>query len=388
MVDESNSLQMLAGHGQSFWLDEMNRGLITSGRLARLVSEDGLRGMTSNPTIFARAINSGDDYEGQLRDLVGSGATAEKAAVELMLTDIRLAADELREVYDRAAGHDGFISIEVPADVSTDTHATLDWGRSLNREIGRPNVMIKVPATAAGIPAIEQLLYEGINVNITLMFSLRHYEAVAFAFLSGLRRRNQEGRGVDRVASVASFFVSRVDTLVDGMLDERQSQASGNELQRLASLRGRAAVANAKVAYSRFLDMFRGERFEHLGSAGARPQRPLWASVGTKDPTFSDVKYVQSLIGQDTVSTMPQSTADAFRDHGRVADTLVEDLDGARSIVADLAGVGIDLCEVGDRLQEQGVRSFTESHRTMARTVKERHAQLAAELAGLGGRSR
>jgi transaldolase len=294
-----NSLQMLASHGQSFWMDEMSRGLITSGRLARLVREDGLRGMTSNPTIFARAINSGDDYEGQLRELVGSGTSAEDATLELMLTDIRLAADELREVHEGAGGHDGFISIEVPAEVAADTHATIDWGRSLNRQVGRPNVMIKVPATAAGIPAIEQLLYEGINVNITLMFSLRHYEEVASAFLSGLGRRNQEGLGVDGIASVASFFVSRVDTLVDGMLDERQSKASGSESQRLASLRGRAAVANAKVAYSRFLELFRGEPFGRLRSAAARPQRPLWASLGTKDPSYSDVKYVEALIGQE-----------------------------------------------------------------------------------------
>jgi transaldolase / glucose-6-phosphate isomerase len=376
-----NSLQMLASHGQSFWMDEMSRGLITSGRLARLVREDGLRGMTSNPTIFARAINSGDDYEGQLRELVGSGASAEDATLELMLTDIRLAADELREVHEGAGGHDGFISIEVPAEVAADTHATIDWGRSLNRQVGRPNVMIKVPATAAGIPAIEQLLYEGINVNITLMFSLRHYEEVASAFLSGLGRRNQEGLGVDGIASVASFFVSRVDTLVDGMLDERQSKASGSESQRLASLRGRAAVANAKVAYSRFLELFRGEPFGRLRSAAARPQRPLWASLGTKDPSYSDVKYVEALIGQDTVSTMPEATADAFRDHGRVAETLIEDLNAARSVVADLVGIGIDLGEVGDRLQEQGVRLFTESHQTMAQTVKERHTQLAAQLA-------
>jgi transaldolase len=219
------------------------------------------------------------------------------------------------------------------------------------------------------------------------MFSLRHYEEVSSAFLSGLDRRSQEGLRVDSIASVASFFVSRVDTLVDGMLDERQSQASGDESRRLAALRGRAAVANAKVAYSRFLELFSGEVFARLRSAGARPQRPLWASLGTKDPAYSDVKYVEALIGQDTVSTMPASTADAFRDHGRVADTLVEDLDGARSIVADLADIGIDLGKVGDRLQEQGVRLFTESHLTMARTVKERHVQLAAELAGQGGRS-
>src|SRR3989441_12270929 len=376
-----NSLQMLASLCQSFWMDEISRGLITSGRLARLVREDGLRGMTSNPTIFARAIGSGDDYEDQLRGLVGSGASAEDAALELMLTDIRLAADELREVHKAAGGHDGFISIEVPAEVASDTSAMIEWGRSLNREVGRPNVMIKVPATAAGIPAIEQLLYEGINVNITLMFSLRHYEDVASAFLSGLGRRNQEGLVVDSIASVASFFVSRVDTLVDGMLDDRQSQASGDESQRLASLRGRAAVANAKVAYSRFLELFRGDRFGRLRSAGARPQRPLWASLGTKDPTYSDVKYVEALIGPDTVSTMPETTADAFRDHGRVAETLTEDLDAARSVVANLAGIGIDLGELGDRLQEQGVRLFTESHQTMARTVKECHTQLAAQLA-------
>ena len=376
-----NSLQMLARHGQSFWMDEMSRGLITSGRLARLVREDGLRGMTSNPTIFARAISSGDDYEEQLRELVGSGASAEDAALELMLADIRLAADELREVHRGAGGHDGFISIEVPAEVATDTPATIDWGRRLKREVARPNVMIKVPATAAGIPAIEQLLYEGININITLMFSLRHYEEVASAFLTGLGRRNEEGLGVDSIASVASFFVSRVDTLVDEMIDERQSHASGDESDRLASLRGGAAVANAKVAYSRFLELFGGEVFARLRVAGARPQRPLWASLGTKDPAYSDVKYVEALIGPDTVSTMPEGTADAFRDHGRVADTLTEDIEGARSVVADLEGIGIDLVEAGDRLQEQGVKLFTEAHQTMAQTVKFRHSQLAAQWA-------
>jgi transaldolase len=376
-----NSLQMLARHGQSFWMDEMSRGLITSGRLARLVREDGLRGMTSNPTIFARAISSGDDYEEQLRELVGSGASAEDAALELMLADIRLAADELREVHRGAGGHDGFISIEVPAEVATDTPATIDWGRRLKREVARPNVMIKVPATAAGIPAIEQLLYEGININITLMFSLRHYEEVASAFLTGLGRRNEEGLRVDSIASVASFFVSRVDTLVDEMIDERRSHASGDESDRLASLRGAAAVANAKVAYSRFLELFGGEVFARLRAAGARPQRPLWASLGTKDPAYSDVKYVEALIGPDTVSTMPEGTADAFRDHGRVADTLTEDIEGARSVVADLEGIGIDLVEAGDRLQEQGVKLFTEAHQTMAQTVKFRHSQLAAQRA-------
>jgi transaldolase len=376
-----NSLQMLAGHGQSFWMDEMSRGLITSGRLARLVREDGLRGMTSNPTIFARAMSSGDDYEDQLSSLVGSGVSAEDAALELMLTDIRMAADELRETHDRAGGHDGFISIEVPAEVAADTQATIDWGRRLKREVDRPNVMVKVPSTAAGIPAIEQLLYEGININITLMFSLRHYEEVASAFLSALGRRNQEGLGIAGIASVASFFVSRVDTLVDGRIDEMRTKVSGSESQRLASLRGLSAIANAKAAYSRFLELFHGERFNPLRAVGARPQRPLWASLGTKDPAYSDVKYVEGLIGQDTVSTMPESTADAFRDHGTVADTLTEDLDAARSVIADLAGIGIHLNEVGDRLQEQGVKLFIESHQTMAQTVKERHTQLAEHLA-------
>jgi transaldolase len=372
---------MLASHGQSFWLDEMSRGLITSGRLARLVREDGLRGMTSNPTIFARALSSGDDYETQLRALVGSGAEVEDAALELMLTDIRMAADELREVHDRTGGQDGFISLEVPAQVAADTAATIEWGRRLKREAGRPNVMIKVPATAAGIPAIEQLLYEGIDINITLMFSLRHYEEVASAFLSALGRRQEEGLGVSGIASVASFFVSRVDTLVDGMIDEMRAKATASESQRLSTLRGRAAIANAKAAYSRFVELFHGEGFAALRSAGARAQRPLWASLGTKDPAYSDVKYVEALVGQETVSTMPLSAADAFRDHGRVADTLTDDLDAARSVVADLASIGIDLDEVGDRLQAQGVRLFTQSHDTMARTVKERHAHLAGEVA-------
>lgn len=376
-----NSLQMLTGHGQSFWMDEMSRGLITSGRLARLVREDGLTGMTSNPTIFARAISSGDDYQDQLSSLVGSGVSAEDAALELMLTDIRMAADGLREAYGRAGGHDGFISIEVPAEVAADTQATIDWGRRLKREVARPNVMVKVPATAAGFPAIEQLLYEGININITLMFSLRHYEEVASRFLSALGRRNQEGLGIAGIASVASFFLSRVDTLVDRRIDEMRMKASGSESQRLASLRGLSAIANAKVAYSRFLELFHGERFNPLRAEGARPQRPLWASLGTKDPAYSDVKYVEGLIGQDTVSTMPESTADAFRDHGRVADTLTEDLDAARSVITELAGIGIDLNEIGDRLQEQGVKLFIESHQKMAQTVKERHTQLAEHLA-------
>jgi transaldolase/transaldolase/glucose-6-phosphate isomerase len=213
------------------------------------------------------------------------------------------------------------------------------------------------------------------------MFSLRHYEEVASAFLSALGRRQEEGLGVSGIASVASFFVSRVDTLVDGMIDEMRAKATASESQRLSTLRGRAAIANAKAAYSRFVELFHGEGFAALRSAGARAQRPLWASLGTKDPAYSDVKYVEALVGQETVSTMPLSAADAFRDHGRVADTLTDDLDAARSVVADLASIGIDLDEVGDRLQAQGVRLFTQSHDTMARTVKERHAHLAGEVA-------
>jgi transaldolase/glucose-6-phosphate isomerase len=391
-----NPLKQLLEQGQSFWFDQMRRSLVTTGELARMVREDGLRGMTSNPTIFDKAIGDAKEYDEQIEELVASGLSAPHVMTELMLTDIQMAADVLRPVFDSAGGHDGFISLEVPPALAGDTQATIEAARDLHARAARPNVMIKVPATEQGLPAIEQLLYEGLNINITLMFSMRHYEAVAQAFVRALQRRLAERKPIDHIASVASFFVSRVDTLVDRMLDERaQNAPTPTERERLLALRGRAAVANAKLAYERFLEIFHAfdGPFAALQSAGARRQRPLWASTGTKNPAYSDVLYIEELIGPETVSTMPDQTIAAFRDHGEVAETINLGLDQAHQLVAELSMVGIDLDQVGEQLQQEGVAAFEKSFDDLLDTIEKkveavarrrgvRSARLGAELEG------
>lgn len=370
-------LKALGKLGQSIWLDYVQRSLITSGELGRLVEEDGLCGVTSNPTIFEKAIAGSRDYDDELHAILTDNPRAEpRTLYELSaIRDIQMAADVLKSVYDDTGGADGFVSLEVSPHLARDTDATLGEVRRLWRAVARPNVMIKVPATPQGVPAVEALIAEGININITLMFSLRHYEAVAQAYLRGLAR----SAAPERVASVASFFVSRVDTVVD-----RELEAIGTP-QALA-LRGQSAIANARLVYRRFREIFYGEAFSRLRRQGAHVQRPLWASTGTKNPAYSDVLYVEGLIGPDTVNTLPPATLDAFREHGQASRATVgESWDEAESRLAELQELGIDLVAVTEKLQTDGVAAFAASYeQLLAALAQKRGALLARSPGGRG----
>lgn len=368
-----NSLKQLAEQGQSIWLDYIRRDLIRSGELKRLVEEDGLRGVTSNPTIFDKAISGSTDYDMALRALLAGNLHAAVGELydPLAIEDIQMAADVLRTVYDETHGDDGYVSLEVSPLLADDTERTISEAQRLKTAVDRPNVMIKVPATPAGLPAIEELIANGVNVNITLMFSMHHYEAVARAYIQGLERcGNPAG-----VASVASFFVSRVDTAVDKALEK-----SGNPEAK--ALAGKIAIANSKVVYRRFLEIFHGEGFAALRQRGARVQRALWASTGTKNPAYSDVLYVENLIGPETVNTMPPETLNAFRDHGKVAGaTVKQGLEEAENALAKLANFGIDLDAITEKLQKDGVAAFKASfEQLMSGLEKKRHAMIGAEL--------
>ncbi len=368
-----NPLRELLNHGQSVWLDFISRQLIRSGELKRLVEEDGLRGVTSNPTIFEKAIGGSADYDDTLREMLAKdpktpvGLLYERVAIE----DIQAAADVLRPIYDETGGADGYVSLEVSPHLARDTQATIAEAKRLNTSVDRSNVMIKVPGTAEGIPAIEELIAGGINVNVTLMFSMAHYEAVAQAYIKGLERCAEPAK----VASVASFFVSRVDTMVD------------RELERLGtpeakSLLGKIAIANSKVVYQRFREIFHGEGFVALRQRGARVQRPLWASTGTKNSNYSDVLYVENLIGPETVNTLPVETLNAFKDHGQGrGETVRQNLEEATAALAHLQGLGIDLHAIAEKLQQDGVASFTTSFDSLMSTLeKKRKSMVGFEL--------
>jgi transaldolase len=369
-----NPLKELLAQGQSVWLDYIRRDLIHTGELKRLVEEDGIRGVTSNPTIFEKAIAGSTDYDQALRALLAKdpktdvGNLYERLAIE----DIQMAADVLRAVYDETCGADGYVSFEVSPHLAHDTQGTIKEAKRLRAAVARPNVMIKVPATPEGIPAIEELIAEGVNVNITLMFSMRHYEAVARAYIRGL------GRCADpsKVASVASFFVSRVDTMVDRALETlatAQVQAK--------TLLGKIAIANSKMVYHRFLQIFQGEGFVALRQRGTRVQRPLWASTGTKNPAYSDVLYVENLIGADTVNTLPPETLNAFKDHGQLAGETVRDsLDDAAASLGRLKALGINLDTITEKLQQDGVTAFATSFdQLLGALEKKRNAMIGAE---------
>ncbi|MGH7766754.1 MAG: transaldolase, partial [Candidatus Binatia bacterium] len=368
-----NPLKELNKHGQSIWLDYIHRNLLKTGGLKKLIEEDGLSGVTSNPTIFEKAIAGGTDYDETIRAALAENPQAETGKIfeRLALEDIRAAADVLRPVYDETGGADGFVSLEVSPHLAHDTEGTIVEAKRLKAEADRPNVMIKVPATPAGIPAIEALIAGGVNVNITLMFSMSHYEAVARAYIHGLERAAEPAK-VAWVSSVASFFVSRVDTLVDGLLEKIGTPEA-------LALRGKIAIANSKAVYRRFEEIFHGEGFAALKSRGARVQRPLWASTGTKNPNYSDVLYVEELVGPDTVNTLPPATIDAFRDHGRVRGaTVKENLDAARADIARLAQLGIDLEEVGKKLQDDGVAAFAKSFDDLMAALEKKRAAMAS----------
>jgi transaldolase/glucose-6-phosphate isomerase len=379
----SNPLLELQEQGQSVWQDYIRRDQNGSGELKRLIERDGLRGQTSNPTYFKQAITDSGLYDDAIAALVREGADVKAIYESLAIEDIQAATDLFRPVYDSMSGADGFVSLEVSPELANDTDATIEEARRLFAAVGRPNVMIKVPGTPAGMPAVEQLTSEGININITLLFSLEAYEQAAIAYIAGLERLAASQDDLSRPASVASFFLSRVDVLVDKKLEALIAAGGDAAAQdRLRSLRGKAAVAQAKLAYERFKSIFRTPRFDALRSKGARVQRPLWASTGTKNPEYSDIMYVEPLIGPDTVNTMPPATMDAFRDHGAVAQTLERGVDEAHATLKGLADAGIDMDAVTDQLLEDGVRIFAEAYRDLLAGIGERRSAIAASPAG------
>lgn len=372
-----NPLVQLQRYGQSFWYDNIHRRLFTSGELQRLIDEDGLRGMTANPTIFEKAISEGTEYDEAIRALAAEGHSPLHIYEALATEDVRQAADFFRPIYEETGGGDGFVSLEVSPALAYDTQATIAEAHRLWDKVNRPNLMIKVPATPPGIPAIEQLLYDGLNINITLMFSLAHYDQVANAYLNALERRQQENKPLDHIASVASFFVSRIDTKVDRLLQAKIEKAtSPGEREALRRLLGKAAIASAKLAYQRFKQVFNGPRFARLKAHGARLQRPLWASTSTKNPAYRDTYYVEELIGPNTVNTMPPVTIEAFRDHGVVRPTLEEKLDEAHAVMDWLVEVGIDLGQVTQELQVEGVKAFADSFEALLQRIAEKSAVL------------
>ncbi|PYS50082.1 MAG: transaldolase [Acidobacteria bacterium] len=377
----SNHLVEVMKAGQSIWYDNIRRAMLETGDLAKKIEEDDLRGVTSNPTIFEKAITGSTDYDEQMRGLVQRGASVQEIYEALVLDDIGRAADILKSVYDKTDGVDGYISLEVNPKLAYDTKGTIDEAERLFRHLNRPNVMIKIPAAQEGLPAIEESIYRGVNINITMIFSIENYEQVAEAFIKGLERRDAEGKSVDHIASVASFFVSRVDTAIDSDLEYRVRHAkTPEERQMLEGLLGRAAIANAKLAYRKFKEIFYGERFAKLKQKGAQVQRCLWASTGTKNPKYSDVLYVDNLIGPETVNTIPPQTYTAFRDHGTVAPTLEANLEESRAVIEKLYEIGISLAEVTDKLQRDGLTAFVGSFDTLLESIESKRDALISGI--------
>jgi transaldolase len=356
---KSNPLKQLTALGQSIWLDYIRRDLIAGGGLRRLIEEDGLRGMTSNPAIFEKAIADSSDYDADIRALALEGQAPGAIYETISQRDVQSAADAFRPLYDLTDGKDGYVSLEVNPHLSHDTHGTIVEARRLWTALNRPNVFIKVPATVAGLPAIQQLIGEGINVNVTLLFGLPRYRQVAEAYLGGIEARTAQGQPVKRVASVASFFVSRIDALVDALLEKRM--ADGGKAADLAQkARGQVAIASAKLAYQIYKEIFTSDRFKKSAARGAGVQRLLWASTSTKNPDYSDVKYVEALIGPDTVNTAPLETLEAYRDHGMPKVRLEQDLAQARQVLERLPDLGIRLDDVTRQLEDQGVAKFNQ----------------------------
>jgi transaldolase / glucose-6-phosphate isomerase len=366
---QNNPLKQLAEYGQSPWLDYIRRDLFTSGELDRLIEEDGLKGMTSNPAIFEKAIGSEFYKDSIARLALEDGLSAVSLYEKLAVEDIQTAADALRGVYDATDKRDGYVSLEVSPALAHEGEGTLEEARRLWKAVDRPNLMIKVPATAAGYDVIRQLISEGINVNVTLLFSQAAYRKVAEAYVAGLEKRAADGGELAGVASVASFFVSRIDTLVDAQIDEKLKTADGEDAARLRGLKGKVAIANAKLAYRAYEEIFGGEKWDRLAAQGAQTQRILWASTGTKNPDYSDVLYIEELIGKETVNTIPPATWDAFRDHGKLRESLTENVDEAERTLKDLAAAGISLEAATDTLLVDAVRLFVEPFDKMIAAV-------------------
>ncbi len=362
----ANRLREIEALGQAIWIDNLNRELLDEGHLERLIEEDGITGVTSNPTIFEKAMGHSDRYDEAFRELRSSD-DSQQVFQTLAYRDIRDAADLLRPAFDRTEGQDGYVSFELPASLADDAEGSIAEAQRHRDAIDRPNVLIKVPGTEPGVRAFEELTALGVNVNVTLLFAVSRYEEIADAYLRGLERRVEAVEPVDRSASVASFFVSRVDTKIDAALE-----AAGRQ-----ELRGRAAVANAKLAYEAFQRIFAGDRWEALAARGANVQRPLWGSTSTKDPDYSDTLYVDELIGPDTVNTMPETTIEALEDHGRIARTIDEGVEESHDVMAALTAAGVDMKDVGRVLEDEGVASFTKSFDELIETLREKGERLA-----------
>jgi transaldolase len=367
----TNPLKQLETLGQSLWLDYIQRDLIASGGLRRLIEEDGLRGMTSNPSIFEKAIAESHAYDEDIRAMALKGKGAKEIYEALSQRDVQSAADEFRPLYDRTDGKDGYVSLEVNPHLAHDTHGTMQEARRLWGALNRPNVFIKVPATAEGLPAIQHLVSEGINVNVTLLFGLPRYRQVAEAYIVGIEARKTQGKAVKRVASVASFFVGRIDTLVDPLLDKLIAQG-GKEADLAKKMRGQTAIASAKMAYQIYQEIFGGDRFKQLAAQGALVQRLLWASTGTKNPDYSDVKYVDALIGSDTVNTVPMKTFAAYYDHGEPQSRLEQDVVEMARGLKRLPELGINIDQVTQQLEDEGIEKFNQPFDKLMKTLAQR----------------
>jgi transaldolase/glucose-6-phosphate isomerase len=369
----THPLQALLTYGQSMWLDYIRRDLITSGSLKKMIADDGLRGMTSNPSIFEKAIADSSLYDDMLQSLAARPDLDTTARYEqIAIRDIQGAADLLRPVYDSSNFRDGYVSLEVSPLLAMKTQETIDEARRLWKAVNRENVMIKIPGTAEGLPAIRQAIGEGININVTLLFAQEVYEKVADAHISGLEDLAKRGGNLKKTCGVASFFISRIDSLVDSMINDKLKTATDAQQQALLkSLLGKVAIANGKLTYLRYQRIFSGPRWQALAAQGAQTQRVLWASTSTKNPAYRDVMYVEELIGPDTVDTMPPATIEAFRDHGRLRNSLTEDVAGAQNVMDNLARTGISIKEVTTKLTEDGVKLFADAfHKLLAAVEK------------------
>ena len=366
----ANPLKGLLTYGQSPWLDFIRRNILLNGDLKKMIQEDGLRGMTSNPAIFEKAITAGDDYNDVIKAPDAAASTAMALYEKIAIRDVQDAADIFRAVYQETKGRDGYVSLEVSPNLAFDTQATLDEARRLWKAVGRPNVMIKIPGTPEGLPAIRQALEEGININITLLFAQSAYEQVAEAYLSALEARVAKGQEVSQIASVASFFVSRIDSLVDSTIEAKlKSETDSGKKARLESLRGKVAIANARRTYAKYQEIVGTPRWKALADKGAQSQRLLWASTSTKNPNYRDVLYVEELIGADTVDTVPPATFDAFRDHGKLRPSLTENVAGANQTMADMEAAGISMKEVTEKLLADAVKLFQDPFKQLLEAI-------------------
>ena len=374
----ANPLKNLLAYGQSPWLDYIRRNIILNGELKKMIDNDGLRGMTSNPAIFEKAITAANDYDDIINDPASKSLDAKGVYEKIAIRDVQDAADLFRGVYNETKKYDGYVSLEVSPLLASDTQGTIDEARRLWKTVNRPNVMIKVPGTAEGLPAIRQLLEEGININITLLFAQSFYEQVAEAYIASLEARAAKGQDISGIASVASFFVSRIDTLVDKKLEEKLKAATdAKQRGLLSSLEGKVAIANAKRTYEKYGQLFGGARWKALAAKGARTQRLLWASTSTKNPKYRDVLYIEELIGADTVNTMPPATFDAFRDHGRLRNSLTEDVAAAHETMQNLEKAGISMKAVTDQLVVDAVRLFADPFNSLLGVIA-KHAEVPA----------